>query len=323
MSSKSSKPASRWLITGARGFVGTHLVKTLAARGDVEGIWGIDRPSIAKATRPPLYTASLVSLHDVPGLTKLLKAIRPSHVVHLAAESSVAESWHRPVHCFHNNTNIFLNLAEAIRISGVPCRLLSVGSSEAYGPRTPAEMPLKESDSVRPANPYAVARVSQELLSGLYHRAYELDIVCTRSFNHCGPDQPDRFVISSFCKQAVEVSVGQRSTIQVGNLDVVRDFVDVRDVVSAYILLLERGSAGATYNVCSGVAVSLRAVLDQIVKLVGGGAPIEPNVALLRPTDNPIIVGDPSRLRDLGFRPRVAFLQSLKDQLATWRSAMQ
>lgn len=323
MSSMSDNIASRWLITGARGFVGRHLMTTLAVRADVEGIWGIDRPSRETQTRPRLYTPSLVSLHDVPGLTELLKAIRPSHVVHLAAESSVADSWHRPVHCFHNNTNIFLNLAEAIRISGVPCRLLSVGSSEVYGPRTPDEMPLKESDSVRPANPYAVARVSQELLSALYHRAYGLDIVCTRSFNHCGPDQPDRFVISSFCKQAIEVSVGQRSSFQVGNLDVVRDFVDVRDVVMAYILLLEQGLAGATYNVCSGIGVSLRAVLEQIVDLVGVGARIEPNVALLRPTDNPIIVGDSSRLVELGFRPRVTFRQSLKDQLETWRRTVQ
>jgi len=318
-----TEPRSRWLITGSKGFVGQHLVRFLRHRKEVEEIFGIDRPAQDNASNTAsMPTAIDATLFDIPSIVAALKDIRPTHVVHLAAHSSVAASWHSPVEAFLNNTNIFLNLVEAIRVAGISCRVLSVGSSEEYGPRTLDEMPLRESLCPSPTNPYAVARVSQELLSRVYTDAYGLDIVCTRSFNHVGPDQSDRFVVSSFCRQAVEVLFGQRDHLVAGNLDIIRDFIDVRDVVRAYWLILEKGRRGQLYNVCSGYGTQLRALLNLVQEIVGKSLTVAVDEKRLRPTDNPVIVGDDSRLRDLGFRAQIPLRTSLADQIETWKQRL-
>lgn len=310
----------RWLITGALGFVGGHLVDCVMEMPAVEAIWGIDRAIKPVSSRHSavlrMYSAEL---HDLSAVCRCISEIQPTHIVHLAAQSSVAASWKAPVESFLNNTNIFLNLVEAVRLTQCACTILSVGSSEEYGPRTPEEMPLKESLFPSPTNPYAVARVSQELLSRVYAESYGLSIICTRSFNHVGPDQPAHFVASSFCKQAVEVSLGRREKIIVGNLEIVRDFIDVRDVVQAYVLLLASGRSGALYNVCSGHGTRLGRLVEMICGLAGVEGRWEVNPDLVRPADNAIIIGDNARLCALGFKPKYSLAHSLSDQLDAWK----
>ncbi len=311
-----------WLITGAAGFVGRHLVALIRASRPEDEIWGIDRPL---AERRDALAASNdfrvcpLSLSAVDPLVECLKSIRPTYVVHLAAQSSVATSWRDPVNSFVNNTNIFLNLIEAVRLAEVPCRVLSVGSSEEYGPRRQEELPLRESMCPAPANPYAVARVAQEHLSKVYAESYGVEIICTRSFNHVGPDQSERFVASAFCKQGVEVALGIKEAMRVGDLGIVRDFIDVRDVVRAYVLLLERGVSGSVYNVCTGRGTKLAALVTLVSHAVGRELPVKQDQSLVRPADNPVIVGDGTKLASLGFEPHVAIEQSIRDQVATWR----
>jgi GDP-4-dehydro-6-deoxy-D-mannose reductase len=316
---------SVWLITGAAGFVGRHLIDLIRATMPADEIWGINRPL---AERCDGFAASNdfrvcpLSLSAVDPLADWLKSIRPMYVVHLAAQSSVAASWRDPVNSFLNNTNIFLNLIEAVRLAEVPCRVLSVGSSEEYGPRRQEELPLRESMCPAPANPYAVARVAQEQLSKVYSESYGVEVVCTRSFNHVGPDQSDRFVASAFCRQGVEVALGMKEAMRVGALEIVRDFIDVRDVVRAYVLLLERGVSGSVYNVCTGRGTKLADLVSLVSDAVGRQIPVQQDPSLVRPADNPVIVGDGSKLASLGFELHVPLEQSIREQVATWRERL-
>lgn len=313
---------SVWLITGAAGFVGRHLVALIRASRPEDEIWGIDRPlaegrdALAASNH---FRVCPLSLSAVDPLVEWLKSIRPTYVVHLAAQSSVATSWQDPVNSFVNNTNIFLNLIEAVRLAEVPCRVLSVGSSEEYGPRRQEELPLRESMCPAPANPYAVARVAQEHLSKVYADSYGVEIICTRSFNHVGPDQSERFVASAFCKQGVEVALGIKEAMRVGDLGIVRDFIDVRDVVRAYVLLLKRGVSGSVYNVCTGHGTKLASLVTLVSDAVGLELPVKQDQSLVRPADNPVIVGDGTKLASLGFEPHVALEQSIREQVVTWR----
>jgi GDP-4-dehydro-6-deoxy-D-mannose reductase len=304
----------KYLITGISGFVGAHLTRHLVAEGHV--VVGVD--AHAPADLPSKVVFEKISLMDAQALKTLLNRTKPERIVHLAAASSVAASWEKPVDCFLNNTNIFLNLVEAVRLSDLHCRILSVGSSEEYGPVSPDQMPLAESRPTVPLNPYAVARVAQEHLSKVYAQGYGLDIVCTRSFNHLGPGQTDRFVISSFVRQAVEVKKGLRPGITCGNLDIVRDFVDVRDVVLAYEHILDKGVSGEIYNVASGKGVVLREVLERICAKVKIPAKFTEEKHLIRPIDNPVIVGDNAKLKALGFKFRYDIDHALDDLIVWW-----
>jgi len=263
-----------------------------------------------------------MSLLDRNKLLSLCKEIRPERVIHLASYSSVAYSWEHPVECFLNNTNIFLNLVETLRELAIACRILSVGSSEGYGQVSSGEIPLYENKCPNPINPYAVARVSQENISKVYSLGYGLPIICTRSFNHIGPDQPDAYVVSSFVRQAVEVSLGRRKVISCGKLEIVRDFIDVRDVVRAYHIILEKGNAGEVYNVCSGRGTLLEELLLMICRLTGINPAWIEEKSLIRPTENPIIVGDLSKLTKLGFVPLFILEDSLKDLLSRWQKEL-
>jgi GDP-4-dehydro-6-deoxy-D-mannose reductase len=304
-----------YLITGVAGFVGVHLSAYLLSRG--HSIVGVD---VCSGKGPKGVRFCQMSLMDSVALRGLIDDVRPDRIVHLASASSVAFSWENPVECFVNNTNIFLNLVEAVRHSGVRCRILSVGSSEEYGPVSGQDVPLKESRPANPMNPYAVARVAQEQLSRVYAKGYGMDIVCTRSFNHVGPGQTDRFVVSSWVRQAVEVSRGERASITCGSLDIIRDWVDVRDVVRAYELILDKGVAGGLYNVCSGRGTALRTVLDMICCKVGIAMVIDQPAHLIRPIDNPVIIGSDELLRGLGFTCTFDLDRSLDDLIVWWKN---
>ena len=243
----------------------------------------------------------------------MLEKIRPDYIVHLAALSSVAQSWQDPAKCFLNNTSVFLNIVDGVRELDVKCRILSVGSSEEYGIYNE---PMQEDFVLHPKSPYSVARLSQEYLSKLYVDYFDLDIVMTRSFNHIGPRQNTKFVIPSFVSQLVKISRGEQDEIRVGNIDVIRDFLDVRDVVEAYYKILKLSKTREVYNVCSGRGVRLREIID----IISQELHIQPKITIdkekIRPNEIPSVVGDNSKLKNkLSWTQKHNLRETIKDMI--------
>lgn len=287
----------KYLITGIGGFVGRYFWDYLLEHEPDAQVLGIDMMPDAPWTHPSFHYARL-NMMDASAVRDIMASFQPDYIVHLASISSVGQSWKAPAACFSNNTGIFLNLVEAVRAECPSARLLSIGSSEEYGNYPPEAMPLREDYELRPGNPYAVARVAQEMLSRLYAESYGLNIMMTRSFNHIGPGQKDTFVVPSFVKQLVEIKKnGGKGTMRVGNLDIVRDFLDVRDVVDAYYHILTRGVPGEVYNVCSGRGRRLGDVIDKASSILSIKPSISIDYELIRPSDNLVVVGDDHKIR--------------------------
>jgi len=314
------------LITGISGFVGGHFVHHLTThRRDLE-IHGISRsrPAWDFVNIPPQllngHHFHQADLNDIPRIKLLIEDIQPDYILHLAAQSSVAESWKTPVFSFLNNTNIFLNIIDTVRLNDNAARVLSIGSSEQYGIVSEQDLPISEDRPQSPENPYAVARVAQEQLARIYAKGYNLDICCTRSFNHCGPGQTDRFVVSAIVKQFVQVARGiQKPVITIGNGDIVRDFVDVHDVIGAYDLLLSKGKKGEVYNICSGQGRAIRDIVRTMSEILGIQVDVHQEQAQIRPIDNPRIIGSYKKIKqDLGWEPTISFEQSLKSIFTYW-----
>ena len=273
-----------------------------------------------EVSEPIQFEYAQLDLLDQPGVEKLLSAFEPDYVLHLAAYSSVGYSWENPVESFRNNTNIFLNLIDTIRRLGLAPRVLSIGSSEQYGIVEESGQPIEESTPQRPASPYAIARVAQEQIAALYADSFAMDVVMTRSFNHIGPRQPEKFVVSSFAKQLLRIKNGEQSELRVGNLEIERDFVDVRDVVRAYHLLLESGQAGEVYNVCGGTGWQLSELIGKMSEILGVRPVITVDPERLRPSDPSTIVGSNAKIRrDLGWSPTIGIDQTLGDLVSFWR----
>jgi len=300
---------SRYFITGIGGFVGRYFTEYLRANEPEAEIFGAD--IMPECSLPVKYTQ--LNLNDAERTNAVITEIRPDFVVHLASISSVGQSWQNPRECFENNTGIMLNLLEAVRDSGAKTRVLAIGSSEEYGNCTAAEMPLKEECRLKPQNPYAVAKTSQEMLGSLYAANLGTDVVMTRSFNHIGPRQNERFVVPSFMRQLVNISRGGENKMLVGNIEVARDFTDVRDVVDAYYKILHGGKSGEVYNVCSGKAVTLREVIRTAAAILEIEPEIEVDAARMRPNDTPLVLGDNAKLRTLGWKPKFVLQQTIGD----------
>ena len=313
------------LITGFAGFVSTHFLDVINKLEPGSEILGIDK--IAPDIDHSLYSNLKIQYKDIdlldrPVITDVLTSFRPEYILHLASISSVAQSWHTPLDSFVNNTNIFLNLVEHIRVNNIDCRILSIGSSEEFGEVTENELPLTEEHPLKPLSPYAVARVSQEMLSKIYADGFNEDIVMTRSFNHIGPGQKDIFVISSFAKKLVLLKNSKSSdnTIVTGNLSIVRDFVDVRDVVRAYYLLLRNGRKGEIYNICSGKGSVLKDIILKMSELLGLQIKIEVDPKLIRPNENKKVIGSYKKINDeLGWSPEIPIEKSLSDIIDYWQ----
>ena len=313
------------LITGINGFVAFHFLELLSIKNEKVDILGIGRSTECNLDNqfPKLnFKYKSIDLLNKDAVSLVISEFRPTHLLHLASVSSVGHSWHYPQESFVNNTNIFLNLIDQIRIEGIKCRILSIGSSEEYGIVDEINIPIKESCPLNPVSPYAVARVSQEMISNIYNKGYGMDIIMTRSFNHFGPGQKDIFVVSSFAKQLVEIASNNspNQAVTVGNIEIVRDFVDVRDVVKAYFLLLKNGKKGETYNICSGKGFSLKDILIKMCELLKIDVNIQINNALIRPNDNPIIIGDNKKIHDeLRWSPDINIEESISDTLDWWK----
>ncbi len=312
------------IITGFSGFVSKHFIEYLEENKIKSEILGIDInfPDFDYNN----YANQIVKFEQIDLLnTGILENIiykfKPDYILHLASYSSVGFSWKNPSLSFRNNINIFLNLIEIVREFSPKCRVLSVGSSEEYGNVEEKNLPLSEEYPLAPVSPYAVARVSQEQLSKVYCDGFGLDIVMTRSFNHMGPGQKEIFVVSSFAKQLVEIKKGLKKEARLitGDISVVRDFLDVRDVVDAYYKLFMHGISGEVYNICSGKGASLKDLIDTMCNILNVEVIIEKDPGLIRPNDNRIVVGANEKLeKATGWSQRISLNESLKDLISYW-----
>jgi len=312
----------KYLITGISGFVAYHFLERLNRFSEKAEVLGLDLNISQEIKEYSFENIKLnyveLNLLEYRSLEIAMVSFSPDYIVHLASFSSVGKSWEMPLESFLNNTNIFLNIAEIVRHNKINCRILSVGSSEEYGNVKESAIPLREDMLLHPGNPYAVARVSQEMLSKCYVDAYKLDIILTRSFNHIGARQRTDFAIPSFAKQISEgVKQGQKEIkLITGDISIVRDFIDVRDVVNAYFALLKDGKSGELYNICSGKGHSLKDVIDLLAKIFDVQVITKMDSKRVRPLDNRIIIGSFEKIKEhTGWEPNFILEESLKEMV--------
>ncbi|RMF83797.1 MAG: SDR family oxidoreductase [Nitrospirae bacterium] len=311
----------RVLVTGATGFVARHLVpRLLEAHPDAE-VWGLVRWDADTEGLHPRLRTVVGDLRDGPSVAAAVRAARPDAVLHLAAASTVAGSYAAPAEVLEVNVVGQVHLLEAIRAEGLAPRVVVACSGEAYGAVPEGELPAAEDTPFRPVSPYAVSKAAQDLLAAQYERAHGLAAVRLRPFNHTGPGRPPRFVTSSLARQVAEAEAGlAEPVVEVGNLDVVRDFTDVRDVAEAYLAALDPGLPPGAYNVCSGRPVAVREVLEILLGLARVPLTVRVDPARLRPADIPALWGDPSRFREAaGWAARIPLERTLSDLLDWWR----
>jgi GDP-4-dehydro-6-deoxy-D-mannose reductase len=299
----------RALVTGASGFVGHYLIAALRECG---------AEVVACGGPHDTEEALTIDLSDIATIRGALDAARPTQVFHLAAQTFVPDSLASPETTYRANVIGTALVAQAIReyaaANETKPRLLFTSSAEVYGARAPRDFPLQESLDLRPANPYAASKAAAEAILLGEARSFGLDAVVVRAFNHIGPGQSDRFVVPSFAAQLARIARGAPPVMFVGNVDVARDFLDVRDVVRAYVALARDGERGEIYNVCSGNAVSIRDVLRELVTIAHVPVEIREDPSRLRPSDAPIFVGSAQKLRErTGWKPEIALGRSLRD----------
>jgi GDP-4-dehydro-6-deoxy-D-mannose reductase len=295
------------LITGASGFVGGYLRKHLAAEGD--DVVGLDR-------------VDGLDITDRASAIELFTAHAPEVVYHLAALSHVGESWGSPQHVIETNVLGTLNVLDAARAAGAR-RVLVVGSAEEYGLVDGLSRRLTEDEPLRPFTPYGASKVGAGFLALQAFLGTGLETIRVRAFNHTGPGQPPRFVVSALAHRVAQTEHVGGDHVPVGNLDPVREVNDVRDIVRAYRLLVVSGTAGDVYNVCSGVGFAVRDIAQRLLALASYPLELRVDPALARPADVPVLVGDPSKLvAATGWQPRHTIDETLGDMLAAARAAL-
>lgn len=311
------------LITGVTGFVGSHLAEFCLSRGDVEVVgtyrWRSRRENIDHIKDLKLVECDLL---DSASVRDALKAHRPDWIFHLAAQSFVPTSWNAAAQTLTTNVVGQVHLFEAMRaLDLLDSRFLVVGSSEEYGLVLPDEIPIKEAQPLRPLSPYAVSKVAQDLLGFQYFRSYGLHAVRTRAFNHGGPRRGEVLLPSDFAKQIAEIEKGRRPpVVEVGNLESVRDFTDVRDVVRAYWLALERGDPGDVYNIGSGEGTRMGDLLDDLLAMADVSIEVRQVSEKMRPSDVEILVSDSTKFREkTGWVAQIPLETMLRDTLDYWR----
>ena len=312
----------RVLITGVTGFVGSHLAEYCLALGhEVAGTmrWRSQQENLAEVRdRVTLFEADL---RDGTAARNVIGTFSPERIFHLAAQSFVAASWSAPAETLTTNVQCQVHLLEAVRAADLDARIHIAGSSEEYGQVRDDELPIKETNALRPLSPYAVSKVAQDLMGFQYHRSYGTWIVRTRAFNHEGPRRGEVFVTSNFARQIALAEAGRgEPVLRVGNLDAHRDFTDVRDVVKAYWLALERCEPGEVYNIGSGRAWKIADVADMLIGMAKVPIKIEPDPTRMRPSDVPVLRADTTRFREAtGWEATIPFEQTLWDTIEYWR----
>jgi GDP-4-dehydro-6-deoxy-D-mannose reductase len=314
----------RVLITGITGFAGSHLAEYLLERGDVE-VFGIRRWRSRTEHVQHLSDKLVIEecdIRDRSSVGRVIRDVRPDKIFHLAAQSYVVTSWHAPEESLTTNIIGNLNILEAVREIGLDPVIQVAGSSEEYGFVNPDEVPIRETNPLRPLSPYAVSKVGQDLLSYQYFKSYGIKVIRTRAFNHTGPRRGEVFVSSNFAKQIAERELGlQKGPIKVGNLEAIRDFTDVRDTVIAYWLAAEKGEPGEVYNICSGKGYKIQEVLDKLLEMARIEIEVEIDPQRLRPSDVPVLIGDCSKfIERTAWAPQIPFEQTLQEILEYWRN---
>jgi GDP-4-dehydro-6-deoxy-D-mannose reductase len=305
------------LVTGATGFAGSHLVDELLARGAEVAAWAHHGGARVPDGSEPRVRWASVDLLDREAVTRALADTRPSVIYHCAGIAHVGESWTAPERALRVNALGTHHVLEAVRDAGLTCPVLVTGSALIYR----ASMhTISEDDPIGPADPYGVSKLAQEMLA---LRARHVPVFVARPFNHAGPRQAPSYSTSSFARQIADIEAGRSAPVlRVGNLESRRDITDVRDTVRAYVAMVDRGRPARPYNVCSGDAYRVRDLLEALVNASRVRITIEVDPARLRPSDNPVIAGDRSRLTsETGWTPRIPIEQTLTDLLDYWRRA--
>lgn len=311
------------LITGASGFVGGYLAEYLLSSHEFEihGTYHSDE-SLQSSPVKDRIQFHHTNLEQKESITSLIQEVKPEFIFHLAAQANVPASFKDPIKTFHANIDSQVYLLDALRSADMfDTRVLIVGSAEEYGYVTPEELPINELTPLRPANPYSVSKIAQDYLALQYVISYKMPLIRVRPFNHIGPRQKTGFVTTDFAKQIAMIEKGEMEpVIKVGNLEAKRDFTDVRDMVKAYALLLQKGEVGENYNIGSGTSHTIQEILDSFLTLAKVKITVEVDKEKLRPSDVPEIICDCKKMNKItGWEPEIPFEQTLKDILDYWR----
>ena len=307
------------LMIGGAGFVGAYLIRHLRYEKNRDVF--VTKMPHETITEDGIKVDDL-NILDKDAICTLLEEVQPDEIFHLAAQSSVAVSWKNPALTVDVNVKGAVNVLDAVRETCPNARALLIGSGEEYGHVKSEEMPIVEENAVRPGNIYAATKVCQNLLGAIYAEAYNMDVMMVRAFNHIGPNQIPQFVVADFCKQVADIEAGrQEPVMKVGNLSARRDFTDVRDVVRAYGMIIEKGTAGETYNVGSGHAIAIQEILDKILAESKAEISVEKDPNKFRPVDVPVIEADTTKLREAtGWEPQIPLTQTIKETVEYWRN---
>ncbi|KKS85893.1 MAG: hypothetical protein UV59_C0004G0041 [Candidatus Gottesmanbacteria bacterium GW2011_GWA1_43_11] len=310
------------LITGITGFAGSHLAELMLKEGvEVYGIqrWRSKTENIEHIKDKIKFEEA--DLLDAHSLYTVIDKIKPDYIFHLAAQSFVQSSWASPTQTLEVNIIGTAHLFEAVRKTEHPITIQIACSSEEYGKVLPNEVPIKETNPLRPLSPYAVSKLAMDYLGYQYFESYGMRIIRTRGFNHTGPRRGDVFAESSFAKQIAEIEKGKHApVVSVGNLEAQRDYTDVRDMVRAYYLAVQKCESGQVYNIASGKAWRIRSVLDLLLSMAKVKVEVKPDPTRMRPSDVEILIGDNSKFVAItGWKPEIAFEKTMEDLLNYWR----
>ncbi len=317
----------RWLITGADGFVAGHLLPHLLEVETNAQIFGMvwrDAPRDSWPVEHPRLQVLPGELTDDRSIAQVVDQAQPEIILHLAAASSVAQSWQDPEPAYRANILGQLHLLEAARSMKKMPTVVIASSAEIYGHDGHDGNAISEAAPLRPLSPYAVTKATQDLQAGQYHAAFGLPTVRLRLFNHTGPGRPSHFVASSFAKQLAEIELGLREPVMhVGNLDVARDFTDVRDIARAWRLAALHGRDGKAYNVCTGRPTAIRRILDILLEVTDIKVEVRTDAELLRTGEIESLFGDHSLFsKTTGWQPEIPLEQTLADLLQWWRESI-
>ncbi|MBS3909164.1 MAG: GDP-mannose 4,6-dehydratase [Actinobacteria bacterium] len=314
----------RILVTGITGFVGGHLIECLHAIPNVEiygSAFGATPEYFDQLNTNSNVTVIGCDLTKSDAAKRLVEIAKPDLVFHLAGIASIADTLENAEYVITNNIIGQLNLLDALKSISPKAKVLIISSGEVYGSASEDELPLSEKSDLRPNNPYSVSKLGQEFLGYQFYAAYNIPVVFARPFNHTGPRQHGNFVVPSFAKQIAEIEAGLRKPImRVGNLQAKRDFLDVRDVVKAYWLTLNKGIPGQRYNVASGKMQSIAQILNLLLRHSKASIEVRIDPKLVRGIDTPCLLGDAGKLRELtGWQPEIPLDKTLADTLDYWR----